>query len=122
MADKSKTIFEEVADKVTGSHLILQLSRNPDNLEELSQIETLLGALSRVLREEWRSSINLIANIIYIFFCFSTLTQFYLVIMNYKIGILQYEVNRYNQWSADLARRQKSYKNMKFSRESEELD
>ncbi len=33
--------------------------RNPDNLEELSQNETLLGALSRVLREEWRSSIGI---------------------------------------------------------------
>ena len=32
--------------------------RNPDNLEELSQNSTLLGALSRVLREEWRTSIG----------------------------------------------------------------
>ena len=37
--------------------------RNPDNLEELSQNETLLGALSRVLREEWKSSIDLTTNI-----------------------------------------------------------
>jgi Kinesin-associated protein (KAP) len=33
--------------------------RNPDNLDELSQNETLLGALSRVLREEWKSSIGI---------------------------------------------------------------
>ena len=32
--------------------------RNPDNLEELSLNETLLGALSRVLREEWKTSIG----------------------------------------------------------------
>ena len=36
--------------------------------------------------------------------------------------ILQHEVNKNNQWSADLARKQKSYENIKFSRESEELD
>ena len=50
-------------------------------------------------REEWRASIDLTTNIIYIFFCFSTFTQFHPVIMTFKIGsqvldILQYEVHR----------------------------
>ena len=40
-------LYEEGAQKVRGSQLILQLARNPDNLEELSQNETLLGAISR---------------------------------------------------------------------------
>ena len=127
LEDYIELLYEDVAGKVRGSGLILQLSRNPDNLEELSQNETLLGALSRVLREEWRSSIDLTTNIIYIFFCFSTFTKFHPVIMNFKIGsqvmdILQYEVTRYNQWSSDLNKRQKSFENMKSSRESEDLD
>jgi len=127
LEDYIELLYEDVAGKVRGSGLILQLSRNPDNLEELSQNETLLGALSRVLREEWRSSIDLTTNIIYIFFCFSTFTQFHPVIMNFKIGsqvmdILQYEVTRYNQWSSDLTKRQKSFENMKSSREGEDLD
>lgn len=127
LEDYIELLYEDVSGKVRGSGLILQLSRNPDNLDELSQNETLLGALSRVLREEWRSSIDLTTNIIYIFFCFSTFTQFHPVIMNFKIGsqvmdILQYEVTRYNQWSADLNKRQKSFENMKSSRESEDMD
>ena len=73
--DYIELLYEDVRAKVRGSALILQLARNPDNLEELSQNETLLGALSRVLREEWKVSIDLCTNIIYVFFCFSTFTQ-----------------------------------------------
>lgn len=33
--------------------------------------ETVLGALARVLREEWKQSVDLATTIIYVFFCFS---------------------------------------------------
>ena len=127
MEDYIELLYEDVSSKVRGSGLILQLSRNPDNLEELSQNETLLGALSRVLREEWRTSIDLTTNIIYIFFCFSTFTQFHPVILTHKIGsqvldILQYEVTRHNQWTTDLARRQKYLDNMKASKDAEDFE
>ena len=127
LEDYIELLYEDVASKVRGSGLILQLSRNPDNLDELSQNETLLGALSRVLREEWRSSIDLTTNIIYVFFCFSTFSQFHSVIMNFKIGsqvldILQYEVHRHTQWSADIARRQKQLESMRVSREADQLE
>ncbi|MBN3289540.1 KIFA3 protein, partial [Polypterus senegalus] len=68
-------LYEDNADKVRGSALILQLARNPDNLEELLQNETALGALARVLREDWKQSVDLATNIIYIFFCFSSLIE-----------------------------------------------
>jgi hypothetical protein len=105
-------LYEEGAAKVRGSRLLLQLARNPDNLEELSQNETLLGALSRVLREEWKTSIDLTTNIIYVFFCFSTFSQFHAVIGHYKVGslvmdIVDYEIGRHQQWSEDLAKRRK---------------
>lgn len=128
LEDYIELLYEDVTSKVRGSSLILQLSRNPDNLEELSQNETLIGALSRVLREEWKSSIDLTTNIIYIFFCFSTFTQFHPVILNHKIGsqvldILQYEVTRYNQWSTDLNKRQKSMESsMKLSKDEGDLE
>ena len=81
--DYIELLYEDVPAKVRGSALILQLARNPDNLEELSQNETLLGALSRVLREEWKVSIDLCTNIIYVFFCFSTFSQFHPIIARY---------------------------------------
>ena len=71
------------------------LFRNPDNLEELSHNETLLGALSRVLREEWRVSIDLSTNIIYVFFCFSTFSQFHPIIARYKVGSLVMDIMDY---------------------------
>ena len=110
LEDYIELLYEEVASKVKGSNSILQLARNPDNLEELSQNETLLGALSRVLREDWKVSIDLSTNIIYVFFCFSTFSQFHPIIAHYKVGslvmdIVEYEISRYRQFRSDEKRR-----------------
>lgn len=117
-------LYEEGLAKIKGSHMILQLARNPDNLEELSQNETLLGAVSRVLREEWKVSIDLTTNIIYTFFCFSTFSQFHPVISHYKIGslvmdIVEYEINRYQQWLDEKNRKKRRGSS---NSESEELE
>lgn len=50
-------------------------------------VEAVLSALSRVLREDWRKSLDLSTNIIYIFFCFSTYTHFHPLILQYKVCI-----------------------------------
>ena len=110
LEDYIELLYEEVASKVKGSNSILQLARNPDNLEELSQNETLLGALSRVLREDWKVSIDLSTNIIYVFFCFSTFSQFHPIIAHYKVGslvmdIVEYEISRYRQFRSDELKR-----------------
>lgn len=48
--------------------------------------ESLLSALARVLREDWRRSIELSTNIIYIFFCFSTYSQFHNIVLEYRVS------------------------------------
>ncbi|GAB0192799.1 kinesin-associated protein 3 [Grus japonensis] len=88
MDEYIELLYEDIPDKVRGSALILQLARNPDNLEELLINETALGALARVLREDWKQSVELATNIIYIFFCFSSFSQFHGIITHYKIGAL----------------------------------
>lgn len=118
-------LYEDVASKVKGSSMILQLARNPDNLEELSTNERLLGALSRVLREEWKSSIDLATNIIYVFFCFSTFSQFHPVVSHYKVGslvmdIADYEIARYQQYNEEYARKKKKHE--KQDDNNEEFD
>uniref|UniRef100_A0A182P2A7 Kinesin associated protein kap n=1 Tax=Anopheles epiroticus TaxID=199890 RepID=A0A182P2A7_9DIPT len=115
--DYIELLYEDLAEKVKGSRLILQLARDPDNLEELEKngtilshthcLEAVLSALSRVLREDWRRSLDLSTNIIYIFFCFSTYTNFHSVIVNYKIGslcmdVIDYELRRYDQMKHDI--------------------
>ncbi|OWR44914.1 putative kinesin-associated protein [Danaus plexippus plexippus] len=96
-------LYDDIPEKIKGSSLILQLARNPDNLIELARNEALLSALSRVLREEWKRSIELSTNIVYTFFCFSTYLEFHPVIIQYKIGslcmdVIDYELKRYDQW------------------------
>ncbi len=120
-------LYEEVASKVRGSGLILQLARNPDNLEELAGNERLLGALSRVLREEWRASIDLATNIIYVFFCFSTFTQFHPVVSHYKVGslvmdIADFESSRYQQWNEDYLRKKKKHEKQQQQQQQQQSD
>nr|CAB3259116.1 kinesin-associated protein 3 [Phallusia mammillata] len=103
-------LYEEVPSKIKASALLLQLTRNPDNLEELIQHNTVLGALTRVLREDWRKSVELSTNIMYIFFCFSSFAQFHHIIAHYKIGALsmtiaEHELVRHETWREDVEKR-----------------
>ncbi|XP_050693388.1 kinesin-associated protein 3-like isoform X1 [Eriocheir sinensis] len=105
-------LYEEMPDKVRGASLILQLARNPDYLEELCQNETVLGALARVLREDWKKSLDLSYNIVYIFFCFSVFSNFHTVISHFKIGslcmdIIDGELQRTDQYREQLTKRKK---------------
>ncbi|NXG32385.1 KIFA3 protein, partial [Dromaius novaehollandiae] len=120
MDEYIELLYEDIPDKVRGSALILQLARNPDNLEELLINETVLGALARVLREDWKQSVELATNIIYIFFCFSrqvqglsVFSQFHGLITHYKIGalcmnIIDHELKRHELWQEELAKKKKA--------------
>ncbi|KAF7654529.1 hypothetical protein LDENG_00068530 [Lucifuga dentata] len=97
----TELLYEGIPEKIRGSTLILQLARNPDNLEELLHNEVALGALARVLREDWKQSVELATIIIYIFFCFSSFSQFHMVVSDYKIGalcmsVVEHELKRYD--------------------------
>ena len=70
-------LYEELSDKIKGSFLILKLSKNSDNLIELTSNETLICALARVLREDGKKSLELAINIVFIFACFSNYSQFH---------------------------------------------
>ncbi|KAK3889150.1 hypothetical protein Pcinc_006727 [Petrolisthes cinctipes] len=105
-------LYEEMPDKVRGASLILQVARNPDYLEELCKNETVLGALARVLREDWKKSLDLSYNIVYTFFCFSVFTEFHTVISHFKIGslcmdIIDGELQRTDQYREQLTKRKK---------------
>uniref|UniRef100_H2YG61 Kinesin-associated protein 3 n=1 Tax=Ciona savignyi TaxID=51511 RepID=H2YG61_CIOSA len=105
--DYIELLYEDVPSKIKASSLLLRLTRNPDNLEEMIQHDTVLGALTRVLREDWRKSVELSTNIMYVFFCLSTFTQFHPVIAKYKIGALcmsiaEHELARHETWKEDF--------------------
>ncbi|XP_029930333.1 kinesin-associated protein 3-like isoform X1 [Myripristis murdjan] len=111
--DYVELLYEGIPEKIRGSALILQLARNPDNLEELLHNETALGALARVLREDWKQSVELATIIIYIFFCFSSFSQFHGVVSHYKIGalcmnVVEHEVKRHDVWREELHKKSKA--------------
>ena len=85
-------LYEGIEQKVLASGLILELARQPDNLLTLSKNETLIGALARVLRDDWMKSLELASNIIYVYFCFSSFDCFHSIISNYKVGSLCIQV------------------------------
>ncbi|XP_073712292.1 kinesin-associated protein 3a [Misgurnus anguillicaudatus] len=106
-------LYEDIPEKIRGATLILHLARNPDNLEELLQNETALGALARVLREDWKQSVDLAMTIVYVFFCFSSFSQFHGLITHYKIGalcmnIIEHELKRYDLWQDELQKKKKA--------------
>ena len=66
-----------------------------------------MSALSRVLREDGRKSMELVTNIIYIFYCFSNFSQFHSIITQNKLGdmclrIIQQELYRFTIIVQDL--------------------
>lgn len=106
--DYIELLYEDVPDKVKGSNLIMQLAKDSDNLEALSKNETVLSALARVLREDWKKSIVLSTNLVFTFFCFSTYSNFHHVILKYKIGslcmdIIDYELCRHETMQSELS-------------------
>ncbi|KAI5630278.1 kinesin-associated protein 3, partial [Silurus asotus] len=73
-----------------------------------------LGALARVLREDWKQSMELATTIVYIFFCFSSFSQFHGLITHYKIGalcmnIVEHELKRHDVWQEELEKKSKTY-------------
>lgn len=80
----------------------------------LHLLETVVSALSRILREEWKSSTELTTNIIYTFFCFSSFSEFHPVVLSQKVGamcmtILDYELNKYKQWTDEIDEKRKLF-------------
>eukprot|EP01137_Pigoraptor_chileana_P023968 Opistho-2@91153 len=100
-------LYEDMPEKIRGTSLVLQLTRLPDNLEEVVANETLIGALARVLKEDGKKNIELVTNIIYIFFCVSTFSVFHPIIAQHQIGsmtmrIIDNEVIRHTTWLTAL--------------------
>ncbi|KAJ3126935.1 Kinesin-associated protein 3 [Nowakowskiella sp. JEL0407] len=100
-------LYEEIPDKIKSTRMILQLARIPENMESLMKNDSLISALSRVIREDGKKSMELVTNIIYIFFCFSNFSQFHPIITQNKIGdmcikITDQEITRFNLWEKDL--------------------
>lgn len=98
--------YEETAEKNRGALLIFELTKTTANLEILIENETLIGALARVFREDWKKNFDLATTIIRIFVQFSFYNQFQATLSHHKIGALcmnamEYEMKRGELWAAE---------------------
>uniref|UniRef100_A0A3P9N3R7 Kinesin-associated protein 3a n=1 Tax=Poecilia reticulata TaxID=8081 RepID=A0A3P9N3R7_POERE len=108
-------LYEDIQEKIRGAALIFQLARNQDNLEDLCLLfvpEVVLGALARVLREDWKQSVDLATTIVSVFFCFSSFSQFHSLVTHFKIGalcmnIMEHELKRFELWQDELQKKKK---------------
>ncbi|CAN8002118.1 unnamed protein product, partial [Ixodes hexagonus] len=103
-------LYEEADDKLRGSALLLRLARRPENLAALSANDALLCALARVLREDGRRHTPLATNLAYVFFCFSSFSQFHPLLADHRLGslcmdLVEHELRRHAHWNLELARR-----------------
>lgn len=57
-------------------------------------LESVLSAISRVFRDDWKKSIELSTKIVYIFFCLSTFSQFHAIIAHYKVCIYNHNIQK----------------------------
>lgn len=77
---------DAIDDKIKGTFMILQLVRDPDNLEELIANDQFMGVVTRVFREEAKKSMDLMINLVYVFFAFSNFNTFHPTLTEHKIG------------------------------------
>ncbi|KAI8916105.1 kinesin-associated protein-domain-containing protein [Gorgonomyces haynaldii] len=101
-------LYEEMKEKITSTRRILELAKSPEHMPQLAANGSLMSALSRVLREDGKRSMELVTNIVYIFFCFSNFSEFHPVITANKIGdmclkMADQELKRFEIWHQDLS-------------------
>ncbi|CAM9486517.1 unnamed protein product [Ascophyllum nodosum] len=90
---------DDMTKKIKGTALILDLCCHVDNLEHLIQDHTLMGALTRVLSEEYKKSVELCYNILRAFLSFSNFMEMHPILSTYRVGnitlkIVELEVQR----------------------------
>lgn len=103
----TEMLYEDLAARLKGTAAVLTLAKSPGNLEQLIQDEPLLAALSRLLREEGRNSMDLVTNVVEIFFCFSNYSAFHSFLSQNSVGsfamkTISLETKRYALWMEEL--------------------
>ncbi|CAB3401767.1 unnamed protein product [Caenorhabditis bovis] len=98
---------ETAVEKNKGAMAICELSKIESNLPAMVENETLVGALSRVFREDWKRSFDVATNIMSTFVNFSRFSKYHPVLLHHKIGSLcvlaiDHESKRYDSWILEI--------------------
>lgn len=117
---------DSMEEKIKGTFLILQLVRDPDNLEVLIQNDQFLGVVTRLFREEANKSMDLVINIVYILFAFSNFSSFHETMTQYKMGdmvvkVIELEVKRQQHRKDDFEKRKATLAGEDLEKETKKL-
>jgi len=79
---------------------ILYLCFSAENIEEMIEHESLLPAVSRILRDDYKKSLDLSLYLLNVFYAYSHFTEFHSLLIENEIGdkcvkIIEYEIKRY---------------------------
>eukprot|EP00928_Gymnodinium_smaydae_P087991 TRINITY_DN72151_c0_g1_i1.p1 TRINITY_DN72151_c0_g1~~TRINITY_DN72151_c0_g1_i1.p1 ORF type:complete len:796 (+),score=199.77 TRINITY_DN72151_c0_g1_i1:119-2506(+) len=111
-------LYEDNMDlKVHGAKCILRVCTEPINLEILAEHDTMLGVLSRELRENSKKSSELSITIVGAFLTFSHFSQFHGSLMQHQCGdvtmrVVEYESRRHQVRKEDIERRMKQHQEL----------
>jgi hypothetical protein len=100
--------------QIYGTSMILKLCREILNLEQLIQNPTVMGALTRVLQEDFKKSSELTLNILKIFLSFSNFIEMHTLMANYRIGLLTMKAIEYEVKRAELRDTEKAEKDAAY--------
>jgi len=109
--DYQDQLYEDVMEhKVFGAKCILRVCTDPAGLELIAGHDTLLGVLSRELKENSKRSFELSIAIVCTFLCFSHFSQFHSALMQHQCGnvimrVFEYESERHQVRKQDMDRR-----------------
>lgn len=84
--------YEGVEHAVRATGLLLQLAREPTQLETLVHDDRLLGCLTRLLNDEGKKSMELGLNIVSVLYAFSAYSDFHPPLLEFKVGSLVMDV------------------------------
>ncbi|KAI6189139.1 hypothetical protein M3Y98_00430200 [Aphelenchoides besseyi] len=98
----------EDSEKLKASALIFNLSLKPSNLKTIAENDVLIGALTRVLREDSKKNYELATNLASIFVQLSIFTKFHSLLSHHKIGalslqLIESELKRYELWCEKMS-------------------
>lgn len=91
---------DSVETKLKGCVSILYLWFSAENMEEMIEHESLLPAISRILRDDYKKSLDLSLYLLNVFYAYSHFTDFHTLLIQNQMGdtclkIIEYEIKRY---------------------------
>ena len=91
---------ENIDTKLKGCISILYLWFSAVNMEEMIEHESLLPAISRTLRDDFKKSLDLSLYLLNVFYAYSHFTDFHSLLIQNQVGdtcqkIIDYEIKRY---------------------------